>query len=647
MLPPPVVALIGVFAYAPIHAQTGPTGTWRVEGVGSPFPWEAVLRAYGSNLIGAVSTTSIDTPVEISDGRIDGNTITFKFNRGPYDRRIRALTGKINGDEIVFTWQVADLDGNPPPRDDRLFGATAPRQFIAKRVADAKDRVANVASRARKPPAVTFDRILRADREPHNWLTYSRTILGQRYSPLTQIAPNNIGRLELAWIWQAQSPFKFEATPLVVDGVLYTVQPPNDLVALDASTGRELWIYRYTPQRFHVRNNRTNRGLAILGGTLFMGTLDAHLLAVDAYSGRLIWDTSVADSADPACNEQECYSITLAPLVVKDKVIVGTAGGEGLIRGLIAAFDAKTGKEAWRFSTIPAPGEQGNETWSGDSWKTGGASVWNTGSYDPDLNLVYWGTGNPSPTGRPETRLGDNLYSDSVVALDADTGKLVWYYQFTPHDDVDWDATQIPVLADVVWQGRMRKVMLWGNRNGLFYVLDRATGQFLLGKPFVEVNWTSGFNDKGRPVRMARGSGTPIKPGEAEAGATNWFPPSYSPSTGLFYIPAWESTSNKRPGEIRALNPQTGEMRWEFKKELAAFESGVMTTASNLLFTGLAGVPTLNGMFCALDARTGDLLWHRTLPQEVTGGPISYSVDGKQYVAIVTRNTLFAFALRE
>ncbi len=415
------------------------------------------------------------------------------------------------------------------------------------------------AQEPRRPTAVTFDRILRSDQEPQNWLTYSGTLSGWRYSPLTQITSANINELELEWIWQAQTPLPgSETTALVVDGVLYTVQAPNDVVALDAATGRRLWTYAYAPKLVSklVPVRRINRGLAILGNTLFIGTLDAHLLAINASSGMLVWSVKVADAADPLCNQgRYCYSVNVAPLVVKDKVIIGPAGADGLIRGFIAAFDAGTGREVWRFATIPGPGELGHETWSGESWKTGGGSVWNTGTYDPDLNLTYWGVGNPAPydaTVRP----GDNLYTDSVIALDADTGKLRWYYQFTPHDEFDWDSTQVPVLTEIQWQGQPRKVMLFANRNGLMYVLDRLTGEFLLGKPFVEVNWMSGFDAKGRPVRTTVALNTgfdsfdsngkrkattsanpPLKPGPGELGATNWYPPSVQPKDRLVLRP--------------------------------------------------------------------------------------------------------------
>ncbi|HEY7335682.1 MAG TPA: PQQ-dependent dehydrogenase, methanol/ethanol family [Bryobacteraceae bacterium] len=514
---------------------------------------------------------------------------------------------------------------------------------------------------------VTFDRLLNPDKEPQNWLTYSGNVLGQRHSLLTQITPENVKNLELQWVWQARSLEKFETTALVVDGVLYTIQAPNDVVALDAATGRIFWTFPYTPAP-EGRNccGRVNRGLAILGDTLFMGTLDAHMVAIDAKSGKLIWDTTVADA-------KQGYTITHAPLIVKDKVIAGTAGGDGRTRGQIVALDAKTGKEAWRFYTIPAPGEPGNETWSGDSWKTGGAGIWNTGAYDADTNLTFWGAGNPAPDWDGTTRLGDNLYGDSVVALDADTGRLKWHYQFTPHDTMDYDSTQVPVLADIQYQGRLRKVMLWANRNGLWYVLDRTTGQFLRGAPFVKVNWMNGFDEKGRPMRVEvkypKDEGLLLVTPTVQGG-TNWYPPSYSPSTGLFYIPGWENTkatvltgnwpttlgpnpsggANLQPnlrneeegfGIVRAFDPKSGERKWEFKMNDVTW-AGVLTTASDVLFSG-----GREGYFYALNARNGELLWKASLGGQVNSGPMSYMVNGKQYVAVNAGSSLFVFALRQ
>jgi alcohol dehydrogenase (cytochrome c) len=526
---------------------------------------------------------------------------------------------------------------------------------------------------------VTFDSILRADKEPQNWLTYSGSLTGQRYSPLTQITTANVGNLQLQWAFQARSTEKFEATPLVADGMMYLTQAPNDIVALDAATGEIKWIYSYSPSRdARPCCGRVNRGVAILGNTLYMATLDAHLVAVNAHTGELVWDKEVAKA-------QAGYAMTHAPLIVKDKVIVGTAGGEYGIRGFIAAFDAATGNEVWRFYTIPGPGEPGHETWTGDAWMHGGGSVWVTGSYDPELNLTYWGVGNPGADFNGEKREGDNLYSDSVVALDADTGKLKWHFQFTPHDVWDYDSVQVPVLADMNWTDRdgrtqPRKVMLWANRNGFFYALDRTNGQFLVGRPFVKVTWATGLDEAGRPMRVSgmepTEAGTKVYP--SLTGGTNWYSPSYSPRTGLFYIPTWEdayanitklddgftegkmftggsfrtsvpglrggqvrkSGSEEGYGLVRAIDPKTGEKKWEFKMDDMTM-SGILTTASDVLFTG-----GRDGLFRALDARDGKLLWKVNAGGEIAMGPMTYRVNGKQYVAFAAGSSLFVYALR-
>ena len=520
---------------------------------------------------------------------------------------------------------------------------------------------------------VTFDRLLHPEKEPQNWLSYSGALNGQRHTLLNQITPANVKNLELQWVWQARSTEKFETTALVVDGVLYTIQAPDDVYALDAVTGRIFWTLPYPDAaKGNPCCGRVNRGLAILGDTLFLGTLDAHLLAIDAKSGKIIWNTQVAQ---PSSTER--YVITHAPLVVKDKVIVGTAGGDTGVRDFIAAFDVKTGKEIWRFYTVPAKGEPGNETWAGDSWQKGGGAIWNTGAYDPDLNLTYWGTGNPYPDTNGDVRLGDNLYTDCVLALDPDTGKLKWFYQFTPHDQMDYDSTQVPVLADIPWpaangQSRTRKVMMWGNRNGVFYVLDRGTGQFLLGKPFTTANWLSGFDERGRPMRVPGKEPTPegslVMP--TVLGGTNWYPPSFNPSTGLFYISAWENTgtiqvkggrgpayggpnpmaqvnlaaNTKREsdgfGVVRAIDPHTGDKKWEFKMADITW-AGVLTTASDLLFTG-----GREGYFFALNDKNGELLWKASLGGQVNSGPMSYAVNGRQYIAVAAGSALFVYALR-
>jgi len=522
---------------------------------------------------------------------------------------------------------------------------------------------------------VPFDRIARAASEQRDWLTYSGNLASTRYSKLDQIKPLNAGSLDLKWVYQAQSLQKFEATPLVIDGVMYTVEPPNTAVAIDTRTGRPYWMYRHTmPPTTYVCCGNVNRGLAVLDDTLYMGTLDAQLVALDISTGRKKWQTQVAEY-------NKGYGVTLAPLVVKDKIVVGPAGGELGIAGFLAAYDAKTGRELWRFNTVPHPGEPGNETWAGDSWKTGGASVWVTGSYDPELNLVYWGTGNPGPDWNPAMRPGANLYSDSVIALDADTGKLKWYYQFTPNDEWDFDSVQIPVLADLNWKGKPRKAILWGNRNGFFYVLDRTNGEFLLGKPFVKQTWAVGLEETGKPIKAPGKSpsstGTDVYPGVQ--GGTNWYSPSFSPHTSLFYLTAWEDYHTsyftweqqyeagksftggtargpfpsimRDPfitwdqswghGVVRALNPLTGEKAWEYKMRDVS-DAGILTTAGDVLFSG-----NREGYFFALDARTGKELWKRYLGSQVAASPITYTVDGVQYVSIAAGHSLFTFALRK
>jgi alcohol dehydrogenase (cytochrome c) len=515
---------------------------------------------------------------------------------------------------------------------------------------------------------VPFERILHAEREPQNWLSYSATVDNQRYSRLDAINTGNVASLELQWVWQARSLEKFEATALVVDGILYTVQAPNDVVALDAATGRVFWTYHHeNAPEGRACCGRVNRGLAILNDTLYMGTIDAHLLAIDARSGKLLWSSVVADP-------KQNFSITMSPNVFKDKVIVGTGGGDMGVRGYIAAFDAKTGKEVWRFYTIPGPGEPGNDSWSGDSWRKGGAAVWNAAAYDPETNLGFWGTGNPAPDWDGSVRLGDNLYSNCVVALDVDTGEMKWHYQFTPHDELDYDSTQVPVLADLNWRGTPRKVMLWANRNGIMYALDARTGEFLTGRPYVVHTWFGGFDAKGRLQR---------KPGmeiDEQAklfrphvhGAINWAPTSFSPHTGLYYVSHWENSGivareglfpqpvgiNRRQtgmgqvnlepffnndeeayGVIRAYDPSTLEAKWEHRMADITW-AGVLSTAGDLVFGG-----GREGYFLALDARTGELKWRESLGGQINAGPMSYAVNGRQYVAIAAGSALFSFAL--
>ena len=393
---------------------------------------------------------------------------------------------------------------------------------------------------------VTFDRIQHPEKEPRNWLSYSENQFNHRYSPLTQITPANAQDLELQWVWQSKSLEKFEATALVVDGVLYTVQGPPvqgvyEVVALDAATGRPFWTLEYKPQlQARTCCGRVSRGLAILGDTLYLGTIDAHLVAIDAKTGTILWDHAVEKVGD---KPTEKYAITHAPVVVKHTIIVGVAGGDFGVRGFIAAFDAKTGQEVWRFYTVPATGEPGNETWSGDSWKSGGAAIWNSGAYDAEANLgirhrqprssMGWTRAARRQPVQRQRRRARRRHRKVEVALSVHTtrrGRLRLHAG--------------PGARRSAVAGPATKLMLWANRNGLAYVLDRLTGEFLLGRPFVKVNWMEGFDPKGRPIRVPGQVPTPkgslLMP--AQLGATNWPPPSFSPHTGLFYVAGWDNT---------------------------------------------------------------------------------------------------------
>ncbi len=510
---------------------------------------------------------------------------------------------------------------------------------------------------------VSSERLLHSDDEPENWLMYSGQYSSQRFSYLDQVTVDNADRLRVKWVYQLQTLDRAETTPLVVDGIMYVTESPSTVIALDAGTGRVFWRYEHElSEELTYCCGRNNRGVAVMGTRLFMSTLDAHLVSLDARTGNVLWDTPVADPATG-------YSKTAAPLVVKDKVITGVAGGEYGIRGFLDAYDPETGNRIWRFYTIPGEGEPGNETWEGDSWKIGGSPTWMTGSYDPELDLLYWGTGNPGPDWNGEVRLGDNLYSDSVLALDPDTGELEWYFQFTPHDVHDWDATQIPVLADLEFDGRMRKLMLWPNRNAFFYVLDRQTGEFLRATPFGTQTWAERIDEDGRPIRIPNtfpsAEGTVVSP--AIQGAANWWSPSFSPRTELLYVMAYDSEQiyfiredEYVPGEsftgggggrvqptekyhsaVRAIVPQTGEIQWEYPVQPRS-TSGILTTASDLVFGG-----TVDGYFFALDARNGDELWVMNVGGRIHAGPMTYATEGRQYVTIAAGNTIFAFGLEE
>ena len=506
---------------------------------------------------------------------------------------------------------------------------------------------------------VPYDRIAAASTEPGSWLTYSGNYAGHRYSPLSGITPANVANLHPRWAYQFPSP-RTEVSPLVADGVMY-VTGPNTAAALDLHTGRELWTWeRPIPKDYrNIGFGRVNRGAAILDRTLFVATLDCYLVALDSASGHERWSVKVEDY-------KPGYSMTLAPLAIRGKVVIGVSGGEAGIRGFVDAYDARTGKRAWRFYTIPGPGEPGHNSWTGDAWKTGGGSTWVTGSYDPELNLVYWGVGNPGPDWNPDSRPGDNLYTCSLVALDGDTGALRWHFQFTPHDSHDWDATHVPVLFEDEIRGKRRKLVAVANRNAFYYVLDRASGEFLAGTAYARQTWAKGLDDQGRPMVLPG-----VEPSEQGTlvwpnlnGATVWFSPSYSPRTRLFYVAVRELGSiyykreadyepgtffagggeagipnGDRSGAIRALEATTGKLRWEFPMHTAPW-AGVLSTAGGLVFSG-----SDEGNFFALDAANGKPLWEFQTGGPIAANPISFTLDGKQCVAIAANRVLYVFGL--
>jgi len=525
-------------------------------------------------------------------------------------------------------------------------------------------RAGEVGTVANQPVDVPFSKLLNAASDSTGWYTYSGDYQSHRFSRLSMINARNVAHLRVAWQYQSAAMERvFESSPVVVNGVLYYTEPPATVVAIDAIDGSTRWRYaRLVPDAVPLCCGSINRGVAILDSLLFVGTLDAHLVALSARSGRVIWDREVADW-------REGYSITGAPLAIGGKVVTGVAGGEYGVRGFLAAFDAATGRRQWQFWTVPSPGEKGSESWLKDSWKHGGAPTWLTGSYDPALNLLYWGVGNPAPNFNGDGRDGDNLYSNSVVAIDADSGKLRWHFQFTPHDEHDWDAVQIPVLFDATYGGTKRSLMGWANRNAFFYLLDRKTGEFLLARPFAKQSWADSIDSKGRPhVRLdsrPTHDGALVSPGVA--GATNWWSPSYSPRTGLLYVPTLEESSvvfreapHYRQGEmymgsvsqpsneagtsVTAIDPLTGAIKWHHTFEPRSEWhriGGILSLGGDLLFVGNGSV------LHALDARTGSELWRFNTGGQIAAAPITYFANGRQYLAIAAGRALLAFALDE
>ena len=497
-----------------------------------------------------------------------------------------------------------------------------------------------------------------------NWVSYNGDYSGRRYSQLSEINVSNLGRLRAEWIFHAPTSDRLEVTPVVVNGMMF-VTSANDVFALDAQTGRMVWHYArpITEGLIDDASGHMSRGVGVWHDRVYRETDNAHLLCLDARSGNLLWDIAYADW-------NRNYGATSAPLVVKDKVIVGTSGGDDGVRGFVAAYDAESGKLAWRFWTIPGPGEFGSNSWPGDLYQHGGGTTWMPGTYDPQLNMLFWGTSNPAPDFEGSVRPGDDLYTDCLLALDPDTGKLKWYFQFTPHDLFDYDATETPVLIDAAYKGESRRLVVQANRNGYIYVLDRTSGEFLSAIRFVEkLNWANGIDAKGRPIRsdiMPTPSGTKVCPGYA--GATNWFSPSYSETSHLFYVLAREQCQTYfsspepqqfQPGKefystgvkhtageksekvLMAFDISSGTFAWKYPQIGSGHSmSGTMATAGGLLFFGNDAQS-----FEAVEAQNGKPLWHFNTGQDMSASPMTYAVGGKQYVTVAAGSNVLSFAL--
>ncbi len=497
---------------------------------------------------------------------------------------------------------------------------------------------------------VPFEEIAQKRESDSDWLTYSGTYTGARHSTLNQIDGDNVDRLALKWVHQFEGNPRIEATPLVRDGVMFMSVPPCSVSALDAATGRAIWTWHCNLLTdIAGENGSNNRGVALLDDKVFVATSDARLFALDSATGKEVWVATVE-------SDFVTYYITGAPLAFRDVVVTGTSTRD-VGRGVLAAFDARTGAERWRFNTVPGEEEAGNDTWAGQSWRDGGGPVWLTGSYDPEEDLLYWGVGNPKPDYDTTGRKGDNLYTNSVVALNGATGKLAWHFQFVPGDNKDWGANQIPVLVDRSRNGTVEKQMLWANRNGFYYNFDRLSGKFLRATPFAQVTWTPGLDENGRPLPYeseAGNAGQLLFPGNV--GGTHWYSPTYYPERDLMIVPVLEqgmvyfSSFDSPPRAsgrsfytaVRALDAQTGNLVWEYRRPprfVDNFMPGLMSTAGGIVFG------SDQSTFFALSADTGTVLWSAETGGRIISSPITFSVGGEQFVSIAAGQDLLTFGL--
>lgn len=573
------------------------------------------------------------------------------FKQGRSDWALyRTITHGIPGTPMVG-WQL--------PRDDvwRLVA------YLNDTLLKSRENAAVKTDHPTVEP-VSPDALLRAESDTAEWLTYSGSYSARRHSGLSIINKDNVASLHVAWVRQLPSdPPRLEFSPIVRGTTMYVTSLPADVYALDVKTGRVLWHFSHSISSPLALCCEGNRGVAILGSRVFFGTMDAHLIALDADTGNLLWDKTIAESG-------KGYTFTAAPLAIADMIIIGSGGGDLASRQFLDAYDAASGARRWRFYTVPAPGEPGHDTWEGDSWRTGGGGPWMTGAYDPDLGLIYWGVGNPNPDLYGGARLGDNLYTNSVVALDAHSGKLVWHFQFSPHDTHDWDAAQVPVLVDSAAGYPGRKLIAWANRNGFYYLLDRKTGEFLTGAAFIRQNWNDGLDSKGRPHPRPGSIPTPqgilIYP--QSSGAASWWSPSFDAELQLLFVPTIDTGSLltasaqrdppigvQRMGSglgtpavggvtpaVKALDVSTGQIRWQYTRPIRADTAqtgGVLSTAGGLVFGGDFDA------FFALDAKTGAELWLFHPGGKVASAPVTFEQDGKQYVIMSAGTAVFAFTL--
>jgi PQQ-dependent dehydrogenase (methanol/ethanol family) len=590
----------------------------------------------------------------------NGRTLRgFARSRSSFDIAMQDLTGAFH------TLSLDDVASIADEKMSHMPAATASADELRDVVAYLSRLTGvrpGVLATSRSDKGVEFGDILNP--KPGEWPTFNGNVSGNRYSPLTTINKSNVSKLSVKWtftipLWNLFHPdtpyyrqnmqyFGLETVPLVVDGVMY-VTGPNQVFALDPRTGHQIWHYSRPRSTDLVSDPSlgTNRGVAVLGDHVFMVTDNAHLLALNRVTGRPVWEVVMP-------HEAQKYGGTMAPLVVKDMVIAGVSGGDWGIRGFLAAYKATTGERVWRHWTIPAQGDPGFDTWKGTAVATGGGATWQTGSYDPETDTLYWATGNPWPNSDDSERAGDNLFTDSVLALEPATGKLKWYYQFTPHDVRDWDATQPNVLVNTTYRGEPRKLLLHADRNGFFYVFDRTNGKLLLGEKFVRrLTWASGIGADGRPIRI------PERDMSCPGHATNWHGTAFSPVTRLYYVQATEQCiARPSPGSwkterpriepatryLRALDIETGKIVWEIPQagvaEGTKRDAGVLGTAAGIVFYGDA-----SGYFVAVDERDGKTLWRMPLNGIIKTSPMTYSVGGQQYIALAVGSTIMVFGL--